>query len=114
MKEKNFTKKRYPLSVAFLVIIIMFSMFSANGQNAKKNVKGIVLDSNGNVLFGVNIIEKSIKNEFVSNLNGNYNISVNNGTSTLVFSYLGFLTQEVSVRNQTRVRVKTLSVSKFY
>lgn len=106
MKVKSFTKKRYPLSVALLAIVIMFSMSYAYGQNAKKNVKGIVTDSKGNVLSGVSVMEKSINNASVTDLNGNYNISVKNGSSILVFSYLGYLTQEVSVGNLTSINIK--------
>lgn len=69
------------------------------------NVKGKVLDKNGLPLPGVSIKIKNTTIGTVSDVNGNYSINVSDDNSVLVFSYLGFLTQEVSVNNKTIINV---------
>ncbi|NLP57736.1 TonB-dependent receptor [Lutibacter sp. B1] len=61
-------------------------------------------DQNGLTLPGVNIIEKGTSNGVVTDFDGNYTISVQNN-ATLVFSYVGFDTQEVKVSGRTTVNV---------
>ena len=63
--------------------------------NAQKTISGIVSDESG-PLPGVSIIEKGTSNGTVSDFDGAYTISVANENATIVFSYLGFLTQEQS------------------
>ncbi|MBU3026850.1 TonB-dependent receptor [Zobellia galactanivorans] len=61
----------------------------------EKTVSGIV-SFNGEPLPGVNIIEKGTSNGVTTDFNGNYEIAVNS-QATLVYSYLGFKTQELQV-----------------
>ncbi|WP_338409087.1 TonB-dependent receptor [uncultured Flavobacterium sp.] len=74
-------------------ITILFLLFNVGFLFAQKEVKGTVYDASGQVLPGVNVIEKGTKNGVASDFDGNYKISVKEG-ATLVFSYLGFQTDE--------------------
>ncbi len=67
-------------------------------------VSGIVTDANDAPLPGANIVEKGTTNGVQSDFEGNYTISVNNN-SILVFSYLGFKTQEILVDQRTSIDV---------
>lgn len=51
-------------------------------------------------LLGVSVIEKGTTNGTTTDFKGNYAIRVNSG-ATLIFSYLGFATQELTVENNT-------------
>ncbi len=62
----------------------------------EKTVTGTVLDDEGLPLPGVNVIEKGTRNGTQTNFDGNYSISVGEG-SVLVFSYVGFAPKEVTV-----------------
>ena len=71
---------------------------------AQNQVKGVVYDQTGATLPGVNILEKGTSNGVVTDFDGNYVITVQEN-ATLVFSYVGFNTQEVKVSGRTTVNV---------
>ncbi|GHT60500.1 SusC/RagA family TonB-linked outer membrane protein [Bacteroidia bacterium] len=68
-------------------------------------VRGTILDAAGDPLPGVNISIKGTKIGTVSNEIGKYSINVPDKKTVLVFSYLGFTTQEITVGEQTTVDV---------
>ena len=63
---------------------------------AQKQVTGNVTDASGGALIGVNVFEKGTSNGVSTDLNGDYKISVKDG-ATLVFTYVGFVSQEKKV-----------------
>lgn len=69
---------------ALLLILLNVSFIFA-----QKQVSGVVKDNTGNVLPGVNIIEKGTQNGVSTDVDGMYKIKVKEG-ATLVFSYVGF------------------------
>jgi TonB-dependent SusC/RagA subfamily outer membrane receptor len=75
-----------------LLLSLLFFCLQANAQ---KTISGIVSDESG-PLPGVSIVEKGTSNGTVSDFDGAFTISVANENATIVFSYLGFLTQEQS------------------
>ncbi|HEY8783408.1 MAG TPA: TonB-dependent receptor [Mucilaginibacter sp.] len=64
-------------------------------------VAGKVVDSKGNPLPGVSVSEKGTANGIVTDVNGNFKLTVANQSSVLVFRFLGYISQEVVVGNQT-------------
>ncbi|MEN8203615.1 MAG: carboxypeptidase-like regulatory domain-containing protein, partial [Bacteroidota bacterium] len=68
-------------------------------------VKGTIVDSDGNPIPGVNIIIKGTTQGAISDADGKYSINVDDPGATLVFSFIGMLTQEVPVGNQTEINV---------
>ena len=56
-----------------------------------QSVSGVVSDTSG-PLPGVNVIVKGTSTGTVTNFDGEYEVNANNG-DTLVFSFLGYLTQ---------------------
>ena len=63
--------------------------------NAQTTVSGNITDNSG-PLPGVTILEKGTTNGTVSDFDGNYTLSIANQNAVLVFSYLGFLSQEIT------------------
>ena len=53
-------------------------------------------DENGEAMIGVSILEKGTTNGVVTDMEGNYRLRVRRG-ATLVFSYVGYITQELQV-----------------
>ena len=89
MKQlKTFNAKPFFL----LGIALLSATFFVNAQTT---ISGNITDSSG-PLPGVTILEKGTTNGTVSDFDGNYTLSVANQNSVLVFSYLGFLTQEIT------------------
>lgn len=68
-------------------------------------VSGKVTDINGEPLPGVNIVEKGTTNGSITDLEGKYSISISNPDVVLVFSFIGFLAEEIEVSNRTIIDV---------
>lgn len=90
----------------FLVLLLcignIFAAFSDNNeiQQSQRKVTGRVMDVNGELLIGVNVMEQGTTNGTVTDINGTYTINVTTTNPTLVFTYVGFKTREVQVGNQ--------------
>jgi hypothetical protein len=61
------------------------------------NVKGTITDETGMPLPGVNIVIKGTTMGTVSDIDGRFAIRVENSNETLVFTYIGYVTEEVKV-----------------
>lgn len=68
-------------------------------------ISGVVKDENGVGLPGVNVVLKGTQRGTTSNIEGRFNIDVPNNKAILVFSFVGYLPQEVAVGNQTQLNV---------
>lgn len=53
-------------------------------------IRGNVSDINGETLIGVSVVEKGTTNGVITDIDGNYDITVSNPEATLVFTYIGF------------------------
>jgi TonB-linked SusC/RagA family outer membrane protein len=72
-------------------------------------VTGKITDETGSAIPGVNILEKGTTNGTTSDTDGVYNINVADGNAILVFSFIGFATQELSVANQSTMNVSLVT-----
>ena len=77
------------------LILLIFCFGISNFMNAQ-TVSGTVLDDSSQPLPGVTVVVKGTTTGAVSDFDGNFSISASNG-DVLVFSYVGFNTQEVTV-----------------
>jgi hypothetical protein len=68
-------------------------------------VSGVVTDESNLPLPGVNIVIKGTTAGAITNVEGVYRINVPNTSAVLVFSYVGYSTQEIAVGNQTTINV---------
>jgi len=78
---------------------------TANNQIVEVMVSGKVTDADGQALPGVSILLKETTIGTATDIDGTYKLSVPDTKGTLVFSYIGFATQEVALTNQTVVNV---------
>ncbi|MFT6049932.1 SusC/RagA family TonB-linked outer membrane protein [Patiriisocius sp. Uisw_047] len=89
------------MKTTFYYVIGLFFMLSASiGLAQEKTVTGLVQDSGGLPLPGVNILVKGTSTGTQSDFDGNYTIKSAVG-QTLIFSYIGFLSQEFAVTAAT-------------
>lgn len=95
-------KQKYTVMLSVLLLFFVQISFAQD-----KTVTGTITDDNGVPLPGVNIIIKNTSSGTQSDFDGNYSITTAVG-KTLVFSYVGFETQEVkvSVSNTINVTLK--------
>ncbi|MBK0379719.1 TonB-dependent receptor [Mucilaginibacter segetis] len=68
-------------------------------------ISGLITDARGVPLPGVNVREKGTTNGVTSDPNGRYSITVDNANAVLVFSFIGFTTQELAVGERTQINV---------
>ncbi len=66
-------------------------------------VSGRVTDENNEGLPGVNILVKGTTIGAITDVDGNYRIGVPDGATVLVFSYVGYITEEVEISGRTTV-----------
>lgn len=67
-----------------------------------KKVSGVVKDNSGEPIIGANVVEKGTTNGTVTDMDGNYTLSVSNN-ATLVVSYIGYTTKEIKIGSQAVV-----------
>lgn len=88
-----------------LLIATLFSVTWAHAAPVDQPVTGTVLDEKGSPLAGVNIQIKGTSRGTTSDVRGTYRIEVPNGSAVLVFSYIGYKKQEITVNNQAAINV---------
>ena len=94
------------LRKGFRFVLLGFLLLSFSAFAQQRTVSGkVAAESDGLPLPGVNVIEKGTSNGVVTNMDGDYSITVG-PDAVLVFSYLGFATREIEVNNQTNLDVK--------
>jgi TonB-linked SusC/RagA family outer membrane protein len=90
-----------------LGVFVFMCLFYTNAVSQTKiPIKGIVTDVKGEPLPGVAVKEKNANNTVLTDINGAYNISLASQNATLVFSYLGFETQEKAVGTQRNINIQ--------
>ena len=119
LRKRNEFKGR-PLQGISLVIISLLLLCSpvnnlfasgtgtdpiANELQQAEKITGKVVDKNGDPLPGVTVAVKNTTNGTISDVDGNYSLTLQSKNSTLVFSYMGFVTQEISVNGRTTIDV---------
>jgi TonB-linked SusC/RagA family outer membrane protein len=102
MNEKMFIKKSVLRKMLMIGIYAFYCTFSLYAQRA---VTGTVTDGNGEPVIGASVSVKGSSNGTVTSSNGAYSLSNVQENDVLVFSYVGYITQEVKVTNQTTVSI---------
>ncbi|MCA6073674.1 SusC/RagA family TonB-linked outer membrane protein [Fulvivirga sedimenti] len=99
-------KKNLLLSFFLLLLIPSVVM-------AQQEVSGKVTSSDdGAPLPGVNVVVKGTTQGTVTDIDGNYRITVPNGNVTLVYSFIGLATQEIPLNNRTQLDIQMATDTK--
>lgn len=80
-------------------------VFSGLNVPQESTVRGKITDESGQGLPGVNILVKGTTLGTTSDVNGNYALNISDPNGVLVFSFIGFMTQEVNIENRTVVDI---------
>ncbi|OQD42452.1 SusC/RagA family TonB-linked outer membrane protein [Croceivirga radicis] len=96
-------------SARWALLLLLFGLFLSSGMTYAQQgatVTGTVTDSALNdPLPGVNVVEKGTTNGTTTDFDGNYSLKLTTDNATLVISYIGFATKEVSVGGRSTVNV---------
>lgn len=103
MKMKN----KYKFGIGYFVPILFSLLLLSSFAYAQKKVTGKVTDTEGGgALPGVTVIIKGTQTGTATDANGAYAISVPEGSSDiLIFSFVGYKSQEIVVGSQTTINV---------
>ena len=70
-------------------------------------ISGRVTDElDGSGLPGVNVVQQGTTNGTVTDVDGNYNLTVPSGDATLVFTFVGMATQEIAIGGRNRIDIE--------
>ncbi len=84
---------------------------SSNMIQQRKTVSGKITSSTGESMPGVTVAVKGTSVGTISDMDGNYSVSVPEGGTTLVFSFIGMESRSIEIGNQSKIDVVLSSVS---
>jgi len=105
-KLKNMLQKKLLKKLRILFIFYFALLSNAFAQNL--TVTGKISTENGESLHGVTVKIKGTTIGVTSDADGNYSINAPNGSSTLVFEFIGFQPLEVPINNRAVVNVSMI------
>ena len=93
-----------PILSSLFILALCCSQLTGVAQT--KTITGTIIDlTEETTLPGVNVLVKGTSTGTVTDVEGNYRIDVADDAATLVFSSVGYTTEEVAIGNQTQVDV---------
>ncbi|WP_084137953.1 SusC/RagA family TonB-linked outer membrane protein [Chryseolinea serpens] len=88
-----------------ITLALCLAMLSGQHAFAQISVSGKVTSNDKEALPGVNVLVKGTSQGTTTDANGDYKLIVPSAESVLMFSFVGYLTEEVTVGTQTNVEV---------
>ena len=83
------------ISLTFCLILLL------SFNNDTEIINGIIMDSSGSPLIGASVLEKGTTNGTITDFDGKFSLTISKYPSTLIVSYTGFETKEVTCTKQT-------------
>ena len=97
--------KNHTILKPALILIMMVA--SLNLAIAQVSVSGNITDAeDGSGIPGVNVLEKGTSNGTVTDIDGKFNLNVADQNAVLVISFVGYLSQEITVGSQSNISVQ--------
>ncbi|UII23500.1 SusC/RagA family TonB-linked outer membrane protein [Fulvivirga ligni] len=93
--------------ILLLTFTVVFVMFMQTLQAQDRTISGKVTSlEDGSALPGVNVVLKGTTLGAVTDIDGNYSVSVPANSKTLVFSFIGLSTEEIEIGERTTINVQ--------
>jgi TonB-linked SusC/RagA family outer membrane protein len=103
---KKIMKNNLNLKAIRFLLLFLFIPLWLSAQNI--TVKGLIRDKDGESLPGASVAVKGSSLGTSADVNGNYSLAVSDSKAVLVFSYLGFVTQEITIGGRSVIDVTLL------
>ncbi|WP_443946871.1 SusC/RagA family TonB-linked outer membrane protein [Pedobacter sp. AW1-32] len=103
LPKNGFKQFNFFLNGCCLLLLLLSFNLRAFAQN---NISGTVVDENGETLIGVSVQVKGTKTATSTDASGKFKIAVADKKVTLVFTYVGYKTQDYPLNGSTEIRVK--------
>lgn len=106
MKKTSETgRQRRIISTLLIFIFLVPAALHANGYFQAFVIKGRVTDETNQPLSGVSVAVKGNQAGTTTNESGEYTISLPNGSGELLFSNVGYASQEISIDGRTEINI---------
>ena len=80
-----------------LSLVLFMAFFAIGITYGQRTVSGTLTDNTGDTLIGASVIAKGTSVGTVTDIDGSYSLNVPEGVNTLIYSYTGFVTQEINL-----------------
>ena len=87
----------------FSILLLFLGMVIGEAYAQSQTITGVVKDQTGEPLIGVNVMEKGTTNGSITDVDGKYSLTVNGSKAIVTFSYIGYLSQDITVGNQKMI-----------
>lgn len=94
--------------LCFRILIIFYFLMGIVGVSQAQNitVSGVVSDINDEPVVGVSVVVKGTTTGITTNTDGEYTLTNIGSNNTLMFSFIGFITQEVEILGRRVIDIK--------
>lgn len=89
----------------FFSLLTVIQLYATENFAAPKKITGSVTTEKGEPIPGVSIIVKGTTTGTITDISGNYSFDAPETATTLVFTYVGMITEEVLIGNQSVINV---------
>lgn len=96
---------------AFIWAFLSIGMYGYAAHSFEKSISGTIKDENNDPLIGVSIVAKNSSTGTVTDADGHYQLSLPDDVTTLVFSYIGYQTQEINIDGRNIIDVVMISAA---
>ena len=94
--------------LSFFILFIGFAI----GALAQNKITGIVTDTSGEPVIGASVVVKGTTNGSITDLNGNFAILNAPQNTSLVVSYIGYVSQTISVNGRHELKISLIEDKK--
>lgn len=117
MRKSSFLKNPTPYRFAIMLVVMLcipllhgtaslLAQQQGTQSNNQKKVTGTIKDEQGMPLPGVSVLVDETTVGVITNTNGNYSITLPAGKTVLIFSFIGYQTQRVSVEGKNVINLE--------
>lgn len=110
MKKTHVLKvqlKNFNRSISIIVLFISFNLLSTSSVMAQKTISGKVTSTEDNApIPGVSVSEKGTTNGVITDMDGKYALKVQSEKAILLFSFVGYSTQEIAVGSNETINIQ--------
>mgnify|MGYP003305645545 CR=1 FL=1 len=101
------SSKVIPILSLCAAILLMLNGIGLSAQDGVGiDISGRVVDENGEALIGAGVVASDGKNMTITDMQGNFKITVTGANPSLKFSFIGYIDEVVKVTNKTTINVR--------
>ena len=99
MRYKIKSKNAFLSRIVATYLLFFFTAITIFAQSGSRKISGIVTDISNESIIGVSVQIKGTSSGTITNIDGRYSLDVPNDKQVLIFSFMGYETQEVRIGN---------------